>query len=198
LLAAGREGKATIRYVVDESGRVAQAVVGDASSPEFGQALLAAIEQFRYEPAVKGGRPSLALQAFSQEFRRDDAYQLVSDDDLRLLRREQKKPETIVRLGDLDAPLQPISQRPPRAPLALDGNRQAGNATIEFLVDEEGRARLPRIVKASDDRFGYAAMQAIASWRFEPPTRGGRAVVVRAILPVNFAAPRGAAAPESK
>lgn len=198
LLAAKREGKALIRYLVDERGRVAQATVGEASAPEFGEALLAAVEQFRFEPAVKNGRPSRSLQAFSQEFKTDEGYQLVSDDDLSLLRREQRKPETIVRLGDLDEPLKPISQRPPRAPLAQLADGKAGEATIEFLVDEEGRARLPRVVRASADAFGYAAMQAIASWRFEPPTRGGRAAIVRAILPVKFAAMEGAAAPEAK
>jgi TonB family protein len=57
---------------------------------------------------------------------------------------------------------------------------------IEFLVDEEGRARLPRSVTATDEAFAYAAMQAIAGWRFEPPTRGGRAVVVRVQIPMVF------------
>jgi TonB family protein len=65
----------------------------------------------------------------------------------------------------------------------------SGETLIEFLIDEEGRARLPRIVSASDEAFGYAAVQAVSSWRFEPPTRGGRAVVVRVQIPITFGAP---------
>lgn len=34
--------------------------------------------------------------------------------------------------------------------------------------------------------FGYAAMQGIASWRFEPALRGARKVPVRVRIPVNF------------
>jgi TonB family protein len=186
LLAAGREGKAAVSYLIDERGRVAQAKVTQASAPEFGQALLAAVQQFVFEPAIKGGRPSRALQGFQQDFNRDERYQVVSDDDLSLLRREQKKPGSIVKLSEIDGKLVPISQPSPRAPLGVNG--AAGNALIEFLVDEDGRARLPRIVSASDEAYGYAAMQAIARWHFEPPTRGGQAAIVRVTIPIKFAA----------
>jgi TonB family protein len=84
--------------------------------------------------------------------------------------------------------LKPLSQRPPRFPLALDGKVATGEALIEFLVDEEGRARLPRIKSRSDEAFGYAAMQGVSSWRFEVPTYGGRAAIVRVQVPVTFGA----------
>jgi len=65
------------------------------------------------------------------------------------------------------------------------------------LIDLEGRARLPRVVAASDPAFGYAAVQAISDWRFEPPTVKGETVVVRARVPFSFktgeAAPHGGA-----
>jgi TonB family protein len=58
---------------------------------------------------------------------------------------------------------------------------------VEFVVDEDGRARLPRVVKATHESFGHAAASGVASWRFAPPTRGGRAVAVRAQVPFSFA-----------
>jgi TonB family protein len=186
LLKARKEGRATVSYIIDERGRVAQAGVREATAPEFGQALLAAIEQFVYQPAIKGGRPGKALLGFAQDFGRDESKQLVSSSDLDLLRREEKKPESILSLRDLDSPLVPLSRRPPKFPVSMQAKGR-GEATIEFIVDEEGRARLPRIVTASDDAFGYAAVQAIADWRFEAPLRGGRAVPVRVQIPVAFA-----------
>ncbi|MBL9213032.1 MAG: TonB family protein [Opitutaceae bacterium] len=185
-LVAQREGRAVVKYLVDERGRVANASVMEATAPEFGRALLAAVEQFVYAPALKEGRPGLALLAFEQEFRRDAMYFLVSDLDLDLMQREANRPETIRTLAQLDRPLKPLSQRPPRFPLALDGKVATGEAIIEFLVDEDGRARLPRIKSCSDEAFGYAAMQGIAAWRFEVPTYGGRAAVARVLVPVTF------------
>lgn len=184
-LSTGREGHAVVHYLVTADGRIAEARVREASAPEFGRALLAAVEQFRYEPALKKGRPTMAFLAFKQEFRRDERYQMVSVNDLDLLHREQKKPTTIVTLRDLDRKLRPVSQRPPHFPMSEQPVQNA-EATIEFLVDEDGRARLPRVVAATSEAFGEAAALGVASWRFDPPTRGGRPVVVRVQVPIGF------------
>ena len=186
LLRDKKTGRARVVFVVGPSGRVLEAETKDASAPEFGRALLAAIETFTYQPALKGGRPCPSVQVFEQEFTSSEDWQLVGDDDLALLRREQKKPESILTLRDLDHPLVARSRRPPIFPVALPAGVEKGEAVVEFLIDEDGRARLPRIVSATHEAFGYAAVQSIASWRFEPPTRGGRAVAVRALVPVEF------------
>jgi TonB family protein len=187
LLRAQKKGKAVVRYIVGTDGRVLRAEVGETSAPEFGLALRAAVECFTFEAALKGGRPCLAMQGYQQEFNRDEIWQLVSDEDIALLRREEKKPETILTLRDLDGPPVALSRRPPRFPVSAKA--ATGEALIEFLIDEEGRARLPRIVSATEDGFGYAAVQSVASWRFEPPTRGGKTVVVRAQIPITFSPP---------
>jgi TonB family protein len=189
LLKTKREGRALVGLVVDESGRVVQVGVREASAPEFAAALTAAVEQFLYDPAVRNGRPHQALLGFQQEFKSDEEYQLVSDLDLDLLKREEKKPQTIATLKDIDGKLTAISQRPPRFPLSEMGKSERGQALIEFIVDDDGRARLPRIVSASSDAFGYAAVQGVAAWRFEPPTRGGRATFVRVQVPIVFTSP---------
>ena len=186
LLRAEAKGKATVNYVVGRSGRVVQATVKDASAPEFGRAVLAAVECFTFEPAIKGGSPGLALQGFVQEFDRSEIQQLLGAEDLAMLRREEKKPESIFTLRDLDAMPSPLSRRPPQFPLAAPQAMKKGEAIIEFLIDEEGRVRLPRIVSATDDSFGYAAVQSVAQWRFEPPMRGGKTVVARAQIPITF------------
>ena len=187
LLKAAKTGKADIGFIIGTSGRVVQIVPGAASAPAFSRALAAAIEHFVFEPAIKAGRPAPAVLRFSQDFDRGDSWRLVDDDDLALLRREEKKPESIVtKLGELDGPLVPRSRRPPVFPCSAPEGVTSGSARIEFLVDEEGRARLPRIVSSTHEAFGYAAVQSIASWRFEPPKRGGRSVVVRVEIPVAF------------
>jgi TonB family protein len=179
-------GKASVVYIVNTTGNVARADVRSATAPEFGRALQAAIECFMFEPALKGGRPNLALEGFAQEFDRDPRWALVSYEDLDLLRREEKRPESFLALSELDAAPVPRSRRPPQFPQSLPEGVTKGEAVIEFLIDEEGRARLPRMVSATDEAFGYAAVQCVASWRFEPPTRGGKAVAVRARIPIVF------------
>ncbi len=191
-LRAGRKGHAIVTYIVGPSGRVAQATVAEASAPEFGAALVAAIEHFTFVPAVKGGKPSPSIASFRQEFSSDPALQMVSDDDVRLVELEKKRPEKIVSSTQLDRPVTPRSRRPPRFPLN-GGEPAAGDnvALIEFLIDEQGRARLPRVVSAPNESFGEAGVVSVAGWRFEPPTVGGRPVVTRIRVPIAFTVAEG-------
>lgn len=198
LLRAGKTGRADIGYVIGANGRVIQIIPTSASDPAFGRALTAAIEQFRFKPAVKDGRPSRAVQRFVQEFDRSADWNLVDDGDIELLRTEQKRPDRIFSLRDLDAPLKPRSRRPPVFPVSAPEDAMSGEALIEFLVDEEGRARLPRSVEATHESFAYAAIQSIASWRFEPPQRGGRDVIVRVRIPVKFSREAAGGEPAAK
>jgi len=105
-----------------------------------------------------------------------------------LLRLEKKHPERIVADSALDAPLKPVSQRATVFPVSVAAGVTTGEAVIEVLINEDGHARLPRVVSTTDEAFGYAAMQAAAAWWFEPPMAGGKPVVVRARLPFKFGA----------
>ncbi len=87
-------------------------------------------------------------------------------------------------IKELDKPLKPLSRMTPISPLSAKA--PTGEAMIEFLVDEDGKVYLPRIVSATEPCYGYAAIQAVASWRFEEPTKQGISVVVRAKVPIRF------------
>ena len=102
------------------------------------------------------------------------------------LRRTEPK---IFQLNHLDAMPKPLSRRPPVYPSGLIATRPAGEAVIEFFIDEKGDAQLPRIVSASAPEFGYAAVQAVATWRFEVPRKDGKPVIARAQIPIEFPAP---------
>jgi TonB family protein len=181
-----RNGRAKAVFIVGPTGDVLQIKIVEATTPEFGFALAAAVETFKFTPAFKDGHPTQAALKVEQEFDGFASDGLVTADDRALLRREKKKPESIVGADKLDAPLKSLSRRPPVFPLALNGKMEQGTATIELLVDEDDHARLPRITEASDPAFGYAAVQAVSQWLFEPPKAGGKAAVVRVVVPFEF------------
>jgi TonB family protein len=186
LLHDDQKGKATVLVAIDHAGNVVQTKIVETTLPEFGLALVAAAETFKFDPALKDGHPVPVAIQIDQEFVAYGDRTIVTDDDRSILRREKKKPESIVGADKLDAPLKPLSRRSPVFPLALRGNVARGKARIELLIDEEGHARLPRIVDASEPAFGYAAAQAVAQWLFEPPRSGGKPAVVRVIVPFEF------------
>jgi len=179
-------GKAVLAFLVDADGRVANVKVVEATKPEFGLAMVAAVEAFNFLPAMKDGKPTVALLKMEQEFNFGGFRSSVSDDDLYLFAKETKHPEKIISAKKLDAPLKPISQRSPVFPYSVKSDFDRGSATIEILVDEEGKVRLPRITEATAPAFGYAAIQAVNDWRFEPPKANGKPAVVRAQVPFEF------------
>jgi TonB family protein len=188
LLREATTGAATVRFIIGENGKVILVDVLKTTNLEFGAAVVAAVERFEFEPALKSGRPIRSILSFEQKFERDNA-ELVSAADSVLLSLERKSPERIVSGTKLDSPLKPRSQRPALFPLAQIGKTQKGDAVIEFLIDEDGHARLPLIVSASDASFGYSAVQALVEWQFDPPKSGGKPVVVRVRAPFKFTAP---------
>ncbi len=77
----------------------------------------------------------------------------------------------------------------PAAPKLARG--RAGNATLRVMISPAGRVdtATARIVDASDDRFGDAALEALPSMRFVPAEFDGMKVPQQTDLVVPFAAP---------
>jgi TonB family protein len=190
LLLAKVTGKSSVRYIVGPDGKVGQTLISDTSHSEFGRALQAALECFEFSSALREGKPVPAIEGFTQEFRLDPDLQIVSDEDLELLKRERREGAQLGKHTNLDRVPRPISRRPPVFPLSVDQQLNEGQALIEFLIDETGKARLPRTVSASQEAFGYSAVQAVSQWLFEPPTVGGRRVVARMQVPFEFKRPQ--------
>jgi TonB family protein len=178
------KGEAEVGFVVGENGRVSDIRVLKADRPEFGLALIAALAAYEFVPASRGGKPVATLHKMNHRFEPGGWNGNPSEEDLDVLSVVRKHPERIVSAKALDAPLKPVSQRAPVFPSTT--NAASGSATIEIIIDKEGRACLPRVLKASEPVFGYAAAQAVTDWRFEKPLSQGKRVLVRVAVPVRF------------
>jgi TonB family protein len=91
---------------------------------------------------------------------------------------ERIQPPKLVHLSDMRAPLEQISGAPPHYTEALRLQGTGATATVQYVIDEAGRVRVPRVVSASSIDFARTALAAIKQWRFVPPTLDGRPVMV--------------------
>jgi TonB family protein len=184
LLKEKKSGNVKVSFLVTPNGKVSAIKVLEASSPEFGLALTAALETYDFIPAMKDGKPTASILKMEREFSLHE--DIVSGQDKDLLDLEKNHPEKIVSGKKLDRPLKPTFQHAAVFPTSVVSGVDQGKATIEILIDEEGKVRLPRIVEATDPAFGYAAVQAVAEWRFEPPKSGGKPAIVCVRVPFSF------------
>jgi TonB family protein len=191
-LLSGEGGSATAEFTVTETGFVTGVRVREATKPVFGQALAAALETWLFSrPFDRNGGVTVPLlkRAEFKAIPVNATEDLGNDDPVTRLVLEMRK-GAIGGAKGLDERLMPIYRVAPQYPAALKAvGAQPGKAEIEFVIDRDGRARLPRIVSASREEFGWAAATAVAQWVFKPPQRKGAAVDVKVRIPFDFKPP---------
>lgn len=197
-LLAKAKSQVKITLLIGPAGRVVESRVQEATTPAMGYALQAMLDTWRFTPPLKkDGTPCFAAVTLSQAFdpsgKKGDVPQTLSG--MEIVQLIEKKSGRIVASSELDRPSRPLSRRPPVYPTALLAARKTGTAAIEFFIDDVGDAQLPRVVRATEPEFGYAAAQAIAAWRFEAPLKDGKPVVARAQIELEFTLPPSAAKP---
>jgi len=189
LLLAGEGGSAAVEFTVGETGRVRDIRVREASRPEFGWAVAAALEMWLFEPALSGGKVVAVPLLKKAEFRAVPKDAPPGDDVLARLIGALRAGQIGTAKG-LDTRLEPICRVGPVYPKALrEHGRPTGRADIDVVIDREGRARLPKIASATREEFGWAAATAAAQWVFKVPMRAGHPVDVRVRIPFEFSAP---------
>jgi TonB family protein len=193
LLRDDRKGNAQVGFFVSPTGKVEQAVVLKDTRPEFGFALLAMLGEWKFQPAMKDGKPSWAVMDITQKFSRSGGDVPVSDEALDLLRELKKDKPALCPINELDAQPKLLSQHPPVFPSSILGTEAEGQAVVEFFIDHDGNVQLPRVVSATAAVFGYSAVQSVATWKFTPPTSHGQPVDIRVQIPIQFNPPMSAA-----
>ena len=184
-LLAGEEGTATVAFTVDPKGRTAEVTLVSASAPEYGAALLAAVQAWGFKPAVSEGElVSMQLQVIYAFATRPGGAVA------RLVDKLRPGGEGIGGPAGLDQKLKPLWRGFPVYPAALREEQVRGAAEIEFIIDRDGRVRLPRVKSATREEFGWAAATAISQWVFERPMRKGEPVDVTVTIPVSFTPPK--------
>jgi protein TonB len=88
--------------------------------------------------------------------------------------------------ASLDAVPQARFQTPPAYPYALKSAGISGEVLVEFVVDEQGRVREPRILRASHPEFEAPSLSAVSKWRFEPGMRKNVPVRFLMRVPLSF------------
>lgn len=179
---AGEEGSAEATFVISPRGQITEFVLGECSAPEFGAALTAAIDAWLFRPGMKEGNNVPVHVALRYEFRRPEGGTLG-----RLITALQEK--KIASARGLDAALEVVWRGFPAYPETLRATRPEGDAEIEFVIDQDGRARVPRVVSATMPEFGWAAATAVSQWVFAPPRRGGEPTDVLVRISLHFTPP---------
>lgn len=194
-----REGEVRVAFSVDPQGRVDDVLAIEYTHPEFARVSTDAIRRWKFEPARYRGQPVASASEVSIQFMVQGTVvvSLTPTELLSLRINSLTTRDTGSRprgLKELDRIPIPISTKSPGFPERLAKSGTEGQVTVEFYIDETGAVRLPSIEADSDPELGAVAIDALRTWKFEPPTCKGRPVLVRASQRFDFRQPKKAPA----
>lgn len=175
------DGEATAAFTVDADGDVTDVVVLAASQPAFAASLEAAVKVWRLRPQSSTTTPRREVVRFI--FRRTGKVSSLTHFDAASAAfqggaEQEFELKTLMWEQLVDKPTL-VQGVPPVYPPALKKNGAVGHATVSYVIDREGRVRIPVVVSATHAELGTAASQAVTQWRFTPARHDGRTVLVQ-------------------
>ena len=186
LLEQGVNGRVEVRFFVEPNGLVGERQIASTTHPQLAQATMAMLDASRFDPARKKGSPTRTAMSMVLNFKAHGDGNVPVSEWTKDLLALVKKQRPSAALKDLDGMPKARSQRAPVFPAMRQRRVSSGEAVVEFYIGEDGAVLLPQAVSASAEEFGYAAVQAVSQWLFEPPRIKGKPVLVRAQIPFDF------------
>lgn len=184
---SGMSGDAAIDLVVKADGSVSGARVKSADHEAFGEAALAAVKQWRFEPARIDGAPVDRQVTVPFKF----AAPVTQVLNAKLKRRVfQEVPERVLsqkEYGKRPKPTKPL--RPPY-PAALKGKQL--KVDVQFVIAPDGSTLNPEVLGTPRKEVVLPAIFAVAAAAYEPPVKDGKGVYVAVKTKLTFAPPRAA------
>lgn len=184
------DGSTVVALTIRANGEVEDAVALYATHAGLARAAVEAVRQWRFardpvEGRGRNARPDLVLRRELVEFdfrRKGVVSSLSHAESTRGWFPETQEPavRTVLRYELPRAPRRLASSGSDAAAAedAFSRVTAAGRATVSFVIDEEGRVRVPLVVAADEPSLGEAALALVRTWRFEPTTVDGRTILV--------------------
>jgi len=185
------EGEARVVVSVDSTGTLTEWLVTGYTQSDFADSAVAAIREWKFEPARLQGRPVGVIAELIFHYTAQGVVvssqnvgDIIEAQVLRMLDGRYKfRP---CAADELDRVPTPITTVAPAYPRALAQQGVQGAVAVEFYIDETGAVRLPSVAPGESLELGGRAIAALSQWRFTPPTSRGRAVLVKAVQTFNF------------
>lgn len=189
------QGTAKVRMVVDETGTVIEADVESATHPEFGEAAVVAVKQWKFRPARDETGPVsqtvvVPIQ-FTLSFEEKINSAMGRDVYVNL---DQLTDKVYHAKRDLNQKFKPLGNNIWRGiyPKELKGSGTTEKVRVDYVITPEGRAVNPDIKNIKNKEFFVPAIIKVAQYQFEPIMVDGKAVYVQEFFTVNFTeAPSG-------
>ena len=182
-------GQAQVAISTDVNGKLVDWMVIAYSHPELAREAVDSIKQWRFVPARLRGEPVGTTIEIYFYFEAKGVVVSTTMMDLRAratILASNRNVYEPCSLRDLDRIPTPLAAIAPQYPAELANKGVRGKVTVDFYIDETGVARMPSVSSHDNSDLTVLSIEALRQWKFEPPTRNGKPVLVRATQVFNF------------
>jgi hypothetical protein len=176
-------GEVDLMVTVGADGKVSDALVVGYTQVELTDLATYTIKETEFAPVMKNGMATSVRSRMTLSFSAEGVVisQTAGENQFTRMQRmlSPRRVNRIGMLGELDQAPQPINRPSPGRP-ADQSRGMPTRVTIDFLIDEDGRVRMPVLDQGEHGPWAEAATAALLEWRFSPPTRQGKPVIVNA------------------
>jgi len=185
------DGKAQVAIKTDVTGKLVEWLVVGYTQPEFAESAVNALKQWKFEPARLKGEPVGTTVVILFNFAASGAVVSLSSpfDPIEERIVKMKGGGFLYRacpLNELDRIPEPQVIVKPRYSSVLFDQGIKGTVTVEFYIDETGAVRMATVSAMDNLVLCALAIDAVNQWKFTPPTRKGRTVLVKASQVFDF------------
>lgn len=185
-----RDGRVSIALDVDAEGRLTDLLVTAATHADLIQPCVEAVKEWRYTPARYDGARVPARMDFTLLISQTGAVvsRTVADTMTDFMERVAGRPldYQLCPPNETDQPLMPVTRVRPAFAAAAQKQGIGGKVRVHFFVDDRGNVRLPAVPAETHPYLSAVAVEAMREWKFRPPTRDGKPVLVAAVQEFDF------------
>jgi TonB family protein len=170
----GLSGAVKLECIVETDGTVSAIRVTTPLDPDLDAAAVAALNQWRFKPALKDGKAVRASIDVEMTFTmRGPGPRLDSADVVKPAGPGGRMPRLLKEVK----PSYPVSKR---------GSGIQGMVTIDCIVLADGTVGEVRVARGIDPDLDLEAIRAMRQWRFTPGERDGKPVPVQVSVEMSF------------
>lgn len=191
MLKKKKSGKAEVMFLVGPDGRPQEIKVTESTHKEFALAVEAMTATVRMAiPRTRTGRYQPTYLFHRAAFSADGKTGVPIGDLTRRLAFEPEANASVFSPEAVDEGAVRLSGAEPEYPVKFKKKKLTGQAALLWAVDEEGVPQAIQIISATKPEFGYAAVQAVSQWKYQPARKAGEAVPVWERMVFTFEAPK--------
>jgi TonB family protein len=194
VVAGLKRGAASLAISVDDNGVLTDCLATAYTHPAFSEAAKAAVRRWTFEPARIHGTARNSKADLTFYFELDGvavvSLDMISYNELVHFKlAPNSEAYAACTLAKLDRAPVPTKVVNPVYPAQLARSSRGGHVLVEFYIDPLGQVRMPSVSRETIEanaELAAVAVTAVGQWQFEPPTAGGKPVLVAARQDFNF------------